>query len=124
MHSTQPARCLLLFSLFLAAALCVCGCGGSGAGLPPVEAVDPMTLDEIEQAKTRLGEVRPGISRGEMWDQLGPILGNIRLDTVEDTGATSHATQTYRLGHGYVLRVMFDPKDDTIFRRAEIVQRQ
>ena len=111
-------------SVLLAAVLFTTGCGNPNylentTKKPPVT----LTLEQIEYAKAHLSEIRPGIERGEMWHQLRPMLGNILPKITNDSAPASHTSQSYDLGHGYVLRLFFDPKNDVIFRRAEIVKR-
>ncbi len=83
----------------------------------------PLTLEQIEFLREHIRDLRSGSTRGEMWSQLRPWVNTAELPLVEDGGSTRHAMQTYDLGYGYRLRLVFDPSNDSIFRRAEVFKR-
>lgn len=118
-------RNIQLLAVVLAALICTLGCGGTdytnyaeGQKIPT-----SLTIEQIENAKAHIDDIRPGITRGEMWDQLLPLIGGIKLQTIDDSSPARNTTQSYAMGHGYILRVFFEPHDDSIYRRAEIVKR-
>ena len=84
---------------------------------------ESLSIEQIESVRSRIHEIRRGSSRDEMWEQLTPMLGTSSLPLVDDSGPARHASLSYRMGHGYILRLMFDPNNPDEFRRAEIVKR-
>lgn len=113
--------CAAMFAtLFLSG----CGAGTDYTGYSKGQEVPKtLTLEQIEYAKAHISDIRPGLERGEMWDQLRPMLGNVLPHLIDDSAPASNTAQSYDLGHGYILRLYFDPKNDVIYRRAEIVKR-
>jgi hypothetical protein len=83
----------------------------------------PLTMEQIDYLREHVRDLRSGSSRGEMWNQLRPWINTAELELVDDGGSARHSTQTYQLGHGYLLRLMFDPANDSTFRRAEVFKR-